>query len=77
MTSRKMRLLKLCSPPYVFSPRPTSTSRGQVGSRPEGMVGVNVEDVTRELQTNPLDLRQLPRVLDEALLDAALTEGDR
>jgi len=48
-----------------------------VGRRPEGMVGVNVEDVTRELQTNPLDLRQLPRVLDEALLDAALTEGDR
>ena len=41
------------------------------------MVGVNVEDVSRELLTNPLDLRQLLRVLDEALLDAALTEGDR
>ena len=77
MTSRKMRLLKLCSPPYVFSPRPTSTSRGQVGRRPEGMVGVNVEDVSRELLTKPLDVKQFLRVLDEVLLDAALTEGDR
>ena len=48
-----------------------------MGSRPEGMVGVNVEDVSRELLTKPLDVRQLLLVLDEVLLDAALTEGDR
>ena len=48
-----------------------------MGSRPEGMVGVNVEDVPRELLTKPLDVKQLLLVLDEALLEAALTEGDR
>jgi len=41
------------------------------------MVGVNVEDVSHGLLTKPLDVRQLLRVLDEVLLDAALTEGDR
>jgi hypothetical protein len=48
-----------------------------VGRRPEGMVGINVEDVSRELLAKPLDVKQLLRVLDEVLLDAALTEGDR
>jgi hypothetical protein len=30
----------------VFSPRPTLTSHGQVGNRPEGMVTVSAEDVS-------------------------------